>query len=83
MCWRVSATGFESLAKARSFMKGRKQTALGMTWLSNVGFRLVECLFEFRMRIGKELVGRSHFGFHVLFGACIRHHHARCSLLHM
>ncbi|GFY98337.1 hypothetical protein Acr_12g0008780 [Actinidia rufa] len=47
--------GFESLAKARSLMKGRKQTALGMTLLSNVGFRLVESLFEFRMNKGLSL----------------------------
>ncbi|GMP59949.1 hypothetical protein CsSME_00023021 [Camellia sinensis var. sinensis] len=47
--------GLESLMKARSIMKGRGQTALVMTLLSNVGFRLVECLFEFRVCRGMRL----------------------------
>ncbi|XP_059635909.1 uncharacterized protein LOC132278104 [Cornus florida] len=47
--------GLESMMKARSLMEGRRQTALVMALLSNVGFRLVECLFEFRMCKGMSL----------------------------
>lgn len=41
--------GLESLLKANNLMKGRRQTALIMALLSNMSFRLVEFLFEFRM----------------------------------
>ncbi|XAR66980.1 hypothetical protein NMG60_11013382 [Bertholletia excelsa] len=47
--------GLESLMKARKLMKGRRQTALVITLVSNVGFRLIECLFEFRMCKGMSL----------------------------
>lgn len=47
--------GLDSLMKARRLMEGRRQTALVMALLSNVGFRLVECLFEFRMCKGMSL----------------------------
>ncbi|XP_058075626.1 uncharacterized protein LOC131224078 [Magnolia sinica] len=41
--------GFESLVKAKDLIKGRRQTALAMALISNVGLRLVEGLFEFRL----------------------------------
>lgn len=47
--------GFESLLKAKSLMEGRRRTALVMALLSNMGLRLVECLFEFRMSSGISL----------------------------
>ncbi|XP_010250356.1 PREDICTED: uncharacterized protein LOC104592610 [Nelumbo nucifera] len=47
--------GFASLMKAKSLIEGRRQTALLMTLFSNVGLRLVECLFEFRMCKGMSL----------------------------
>ncbi|PON94527.1 Son of sevenless protein [Trema orientale] len=47
--------GFESLLKAKSLMEGRRQIALVMALLSNIGFRLVESLFEFRMCKGINL----------------------------
>lgn len=47
--------GLESLLKAKSLMEGRRQTALIMALFSNIGFRLVECVFEFRMRKGISL----------------------------
>lgn len=47
--------GFESLLKAKNLMEGRRQTALVMALLSNIGFRLVECVFEFRMCTGINL----------------------------
>ena len=47
--------GFDSLVKAKRLMEGRRQTALVMALLSNVGFRLVECLFEFRMCRGMSM----------------------------
>ncbi|KAK9268405.1 hypothetical protein L1049_000155 [Liquidambar formosana] len=47
--------GFESLMKAKRLMEGRRQAALVMALLSNIGFRLVECLFEFRMCKGMSL----------------------------
>lgn len=47
--------GFLSLLKAKNLMEGRRQTALIMALLSNMGFRLVECLFEFRMCKGMNL----------------------------
>lgn len=48
-------SGFDSLLKARSLIEGRRQTALVMALLSNMGLRLVECLFEFRMCHGISL----------------------------
>lgn len=47
--------GLESLLKAKSLMEGRRQTALIMALVSNMGFRLVECVFEFRMCKGISL----------------------------
>ena len=47
--------GFESLLKAKSLMEGRRRTALVMALLSNMGLRLVEFLFEFRMSSGISL----------------------------
>ncbi|KAL5572688.1 hypothetical protein UlMin_022285 [Ulmus minor] len=47
--------GFESLLKAKTLMEGKRQTALIMALLSNVGFRMVECVFEFRMCRGINL----------------------------
>lgn len=47
--------GFESLLRAKTLMEGRRQTALIMALLSNMGFRLVECVFEFRMCKGINL----------------------------
>ncbi|KAM6598535.1 hypothetical protein CsatA_018144 [Cannabis sativa] len=47
--------GFESLLKAKTLMEGRRQTALVIALLSNVGFRLVECVFEFRLCKGINL----------------------------
>lgn len=47
--------GFDSLVKAKRLMEGRRHTALVMALLSNVGFRLVECLFEFRMCRGMSV----------------------------
>lgn len=47
--------GLESLLKAKSLMEGRRQTALIMALFSNIGFRLVECVFEFRMCKGISL----------------------------
>ncbi|CBI28090.3 uncharacterized protein LOC100250739 [Vitis vinifera] len=47
--------GFDSIVKAKRLMEGRRHTALVMALLSNVGFRLVECLFEFRMCTGMSL----------------------------
>lgn len=47
--------GFDSLVKARILMRGRGQTALALALVSNVGFRLVGCLFEFRMGKGLSL----------------------------
>ncbi|CAK7334920.1 unnamed protein product [Dovyalis caffra] len=44
--------GFKSLVKANNMMAGRQQTALIMALLSNIGLRLVECLFEFKMSKG-------------------------------
>ncbi|EOY30840.1 Uncharacterized protein TCM_037913 [Theobroma cacao] len=44
--------GLDSLWKAKNLMEGRRQTALVMALLSNMGFRLVECLFELRMCMG-------------------------------
>ena len=44
--------GLDSLWKAKTLMEGRRQTALVMALLSNMGFRLVECLFELRMCMG-------------------------------
>ncbi|XWS17234.1 hypothetical protein CRYUN_Cryun33cG0050400 [Craigia yunnanensis] len=44
--------GLDSLLKAKTLMEGRRQTALVMALLSNMGFRLVECLFELRMCTG-------------------------------
>lgn len=41
--------GLESLLKANNLIKGRRQTALIMTLLSNMSLRLVEFLFEFRI----------------------------------
>lgn len=41
--------GFESLSKANSLIKGKRQTALVLALWSNMGLRLVECLFDFRM----------------------------------
>lgn len=48
-------SGFKSLVKANKMMAGRRQTALVIALLSNMGFRLVECLFEFRMSTGISL----------------------------
>jgi hypothetical protein len=48
-------SGFDSLSKARNLIEGRRQTALVMALLSNMGLRLVECLFEFRMCNGISL----------------------------
>ncbi|KAF8388997.1 hypothetical protein HHK36_025682 [Tetracentron sinense] len=47
--------GYESLMKAKNLIEGRRQTALVMALLSNVGLRLVECLFEFRMCKGMSV----------------------------
>ncbi|KAL0013928.1 hypothetical protein SO802_000997 [Lithocarpus litseifolius] len=47
--------GFESLLKAKSLMEGKRQTALVMALSSNMGLRLVERLFEFRMCSGISL----------------------------
>nr|POF02689.1 dna mismatch repair protein msh7 [Quercus suber] len=47
--------GFESLLKAKSLMEGKRQTALIMALSSNMGLRLVERLFEFRMCSGISL----------------------------
>lgn len=47
--------GLESLLKAKNLMEGRRQTALIMALFSNMGFRLVECVFEFRMCKGISL----------------------------
>ncbi|XVF88505.1 hypothetical protein PTKIN_Ptkin19aG0056300 [Pterospermum kingtungense] len=44
--------GLDSLWKAKTLMEGRRQTALAIALLSNMGFRLVECLFELRMCMG-------------------------------
>ncbi|EXB37041.1 hypothetical protein L484_020828 [Morus notabilis] len=47
--------GFETLLRAKTLMEGRRQTALIMALLSNMGLRLVECVFEFRMCKGINL----------------------------
>lgn len=47
--------GFETLIKAKRLMERKRKTALVMALLSNVGFRLVECLFDFRMSKGINL----------------------------
>ncbi|XP_022755057.1 uncharacterized protein LOC111303221 [Durio zibethinus] len=44
--------GLDSLWKAKNLMEGRRQSALVMALLSNMGFRLVECFFELRMSMG-------------------------------
>ncbi|XVE70358.1 hypothetical protein DITRI_Ditri10aG0066400 [Diplodiscus trichospermus] len=44
--------GLDSLWKAKNLMEGRRKTALVMALSSNLGFRLVECLFELRMSMG-------------------------------
>lgn len=44
--------GLDSLWKAKALMEGRRQTALAIALLGNMGFRLVECLFELRMCMG-------------------------------
>ncbi|KAE8735368.1 putative sulfate transporter 3.4 [Hibiscus syriacus] len=44
--------GLDSLWKAKQLMGGRRQTGLVMALLSNVGLRVVECLFELRIRRG-------------------------------
>ncbi|KAG2713180.1 hypothetical protein I3843_04G155100 [Carya illinoinensis] len=41
--------GFESLSKANSLIKGKRQTALVMALWSNMGLGLVERLFDFKM----------------------------------
>ncbi|KAK8595628.1 hypothetical protein V6N13_000330 [Hibiscus sabdariffa] len=41
--------GLGSLWKAKNVMEGRRQTGLVMAVLSNIGLRLVECLFELRI----------------------------------
>lgn len=46
--------GFDSLIKGKRLLEGRRQVALSMALLSNVGFRLVECLFEFRVCEGNS-----------------------------
>lgn len=48
----TECSGLKSLVRANNMMAGRRQTALVMAVLSNTGFRLVECLFEFRMHKG-------------------------------
>ncbi|GLU09842.1 hypothetical protein SLE2022_266810 [Rubroshorea leprosula] len=47
--------GLESLLRAKNLMDGRRQTALAMALLSNMGFRLVECVFELRICMGISL----------------------------
>lgn len=47
--------GFDSILKARRLMRGRLHTALKMALVSNMGFRLVGCFFEFRMGKGMSL----------------------------
>ncbi|KAK8991336.1 hypothetical protein V6N11_062352 [Hibiscus sabdariffa] len=41
--------GLGSLWKAKNLMEGRRQTGLVMALLSNIGLRLVECLFQLRI----------------------------------
>lgn len=46
--------GFDSLMKGKRLLEGRRQVALSMALLSSVGFRVVECLFEFRVCKGNS-----------------------------
>ncbi|XP_012451086.1 uncharacterized protein LOC105773606 [Gossypium raimondii] len=41
--------GLGSLWKAKKLMEGRRQTGLMMALLSNIGLRVVECVFELRI----------------------------------
>ncbi|GMI97713.1 hypothetical protein like AT1G26650 [Hibiscus trionum] len=47
--------GLGSLWKAKNLMEGRRQTGLVMALLSNIGLRLVECLFELRICRGMSV----------------------------